>query len=167
MIVFPLRVDVAEWLACRGRIDTPRPQSCPVCGHGRLTFDGWWPRRTRRGRVDIHRVRCANDACQQRSHSLVPDVLVSGRVDMADVIGGALEAKADGWGHRRIAARLEICASTVRRWLRRAARHGMGIAGRLSAAAAAADPGVRAPPAGDPVGVMAAAARIAAQAYGR
>jgi transposase-like protein len=113
-------------------------------------------------------VRCANEACWQRSHSLVPDVLVSGRVDLASVIGWALQAKADGWGHRRVATRLEICPSTVRRWLRRAARHGMGIATRLlAAAAAAADPAVRAPPTGGPVEAMAAAARIAAEALGR
>jgi hypothetical protein len=166
-IVFRLEVRVDAWLACQGRVDTPRPESCPTCGCAWLTFDGWRPRQTRRGRVDIHRVRCASEGCPQRSHSLVPDVLVSGRVDLVSVIGWALERKAAGWGHRRIAGRLEVCQSTARRWLRRAARHGMGIAGRLVATAAAADPGVRAPPVGGPVEVMVAAARLAAQAYGR
>lgn len=116
--------------------------------------------------MDIHRVWCANQACGQRSHSLVADVLVSGRVDLASVIGWALQVNAQGWGHRRIAARLAVPASTVRRWLRLAVRYGIQIAGRLLATAAAADPAVRAPPEGPPVGVMVAAAHLAAGAYG-
>lgn len=41
------------------------------------------------------------------------------RADAASVIGSALLAKADGAGHRPIAAALGRAASTVRGWLRR------------------------------------------------
>jgi hypothetical protein len=68
----------------------------------RVSFDGWYPRQTRRGRVLIRRLLCADVGYGQRSHSLLPDVLVTGRRDLASVIGWALEAKAAGWGHRRI-----------------------------------------------------------------
>jgi hypothetical protein len=47
------------------------------------------------------------------------------RRDLAGVIGEALEAKAAGDGHRRIAERLGVLPDTVRGWLRRfAARAG-------------------------------------------
>ncbi|MGH9282316.1 MAG: helix-turn-helix domain-containing protein, partial [Acidimicrobiales bacterium] len=44
------------------------------------------------------------------------------RRDLAEVIGGALAAKARGIGHRRIAAGLGLQPETVRGWLRRFAR---------------------------------------------
>jgi hypothetical protein len=42
------------------------------------------------------------------------------RADTTEVIGNALVAKANGAGHRTIAAALGQPVSTVRRWLRRA-----------------------------------------------
>lgn len=163
-IVFALEVRVEAWLAAGGRVEVPRPWSCPACGHGRVTFDGTYPRHTRRGRVVIQRVLCTNvEGCGQRSHSLLPDVLVSRRVDLASVIGWALEAKAAGAAHRPIAAQLGVPASTVHGWLCRAATVGGQVAGRLWAVAAAAEPAVRAPPAGGPVaGLVGAAGRAAA-----
>jgi hypothetical protein len=163
-IVFVLEIAVDAWLEARGRVETPRPQTCPSCGHRRVTFDGWYRRHTRRGRVWLHRVRCANEGCVQRGHSLLPDVVVSGRVDLVSVIGWALEAKAAGVGYRGIAARLRVPEGTVRGWLRAAALGGGQVARRLLAAAAAAAPGVRDPPIGSPVEVLVAAARLAAAA---
>lgn len=115
--------------------------------------------------MSIQRVLCANAGCGQRSHSLLPDVLVTGRVDLVSVIGWALQAKAAGWGHRPIAQRLGVPAATVRGWLRRAAATGGRVAGRLLAVAAAADPTVRAPPRGGPVALLVAAAEQAALAW--
>jgi hypothetical protein len=40
------------------------------------------------------------------------------RVDHTDTVGSALLAAANGQGHRRIAAELELPADTVRGWLR-------------------------------------------------
>ncbi|MGH8887900.1 MAG: hypothetical protein ACRDYX_22595 [Egibacteraceae bacterium] len=104
LIVFAVEVGVDELLAARGRVDTPRPERCPGCGHGWLTFAGWWTKRARRGPVDIHRVLCPRKSggCG-KSHSCWPDLLVGRRIDLAEVIGAGLEAKASGSGHRRIA----------------------------------------------------------------
>lgn len=119
----------------------------------------------------IQRVLCAaagsHPAGGDRSHSMVPDMLVAGRVDLASVIGWALAAKAAGWGYRQIAERLRVPAETVRGWLRRATRRGAAAARRLAATAAAADPAGRDPPAGPAVVTLVAAACLAAAAYAR
>lgn len=164
-IVFVLEDSVDAWLAAGGRVEVPRPSACPSCGHGRMIFDGWYRRHTRRGLVAIQRVLCTSESCRQRSHSLLPDVLVSGRVDLATMIGWALEARAAGVGHRPIADQVGVPAATVRGWLRAAAARGGRVAGRLWARAAAADPTVRAPPAAGPVAGLVAAARGAAAAW--
>ncbi len=164
-IVFVLEVRVETWLAAGGRVEMPRPLSCPSCGWGRLVFDGTYRRFTRRGRVAIQRLLCTNEGCGQRSHSLLPDVLVSRRVDLASQIGWALQAKAAGVGHRPIAAGLGVPAGTVRGWLRRAAVTGAGVATVLMAVAGTVDPAVRGPPAGSPVVVLVAAAARAAAGW--
>jgi len=160
-MVFVVEAGLDEFFARRGRVATPRPDRCPACGHERVIFDGWWTKRTRRGPVDIHRVLCPG--CET-SHSCWPDVLVGGRVDLAVVIGAAVEAKAAGLGHRRIGARLGVPAATVRGWLRRFAMLAEGLTGRLLAVAADADPAVRAPPPGPRVAVAVAAVEFAAAA---
>lgn len=106
--------------------------------------------------------------CPQRSHSLSLDVLVAGRVDLARVIGWALEQKADGVGHRRIGEGLGVPAATVRGRFR-AHRNGMAVASRLWVLAVSADPAVRAPPAEStsPVATLVAAAILAAGALSR
>jgi hypothetical protein len=162
-MVFAVGVGLDEFFARRGRVATPRPERCPSCGHRWVIFDGWWTRQTRGGPVDIHRVLCTGVGCG-RSHSCWPDVLVGRRVDLAVVIGAALEAKAAGWGHRRIGVRLGVPAATVRGWLRRFAAVADGLTRRLLVVAADADPAVRAPPAGPPLGVAVAAVGVAAAA---
>jgi len=163
LIVFAVGVTVAELIARRGRVATPRPECCPVCGHDWLTFAGWWPRQTRWGRVDVHRVLCTSKPCG-KTHSCWPDVLVGGRVDVVEVIGAALEAKAAGWGHRRIAGGLGVPEGTARGWLRRFALIASAVARALVAAAAAADPVVRAPPEGNVLEVAVAWVGLAAAA---
>jgi hypothetical protein len=160
-MVFAVEVSLDEFFARRGRVATPRPERCPSCRHAWVTFDGWWPRQTRRGPVDVHRVLCAGCG---RSHSCWPDVLVGRRVDLAVVIGAALEAKAAGWGHRRIGVWLGVPAATVRGWLRRFALLAEEVTARLLMVAADADPAVRAPPVGSPVAVAVAAVGVAAAA---
>jgi hypothetical protein len=115
--------------------------------------------------VDIHRVLCEprGGGCG-KSHSCWPDLLVGRRIDLAEVIGEALEAKAAGSGHRRIASGLGIPAGTVRGWLRRFALIASGLTARLITVAAAADPVVRAPPEGDPFAVAVAWVGLAAAA---
>jgi hypothetical protein len=62
------------------------------------------------------RGRC--NACR-RTHVLLPDHLLHRRLDSVAVIGAALTAWSDGYGHRRIARRLRVPDSTVRDWIRR------------------------------------------------
>ena len=50
--------------------------------------------------------------------SCLPTELTVRRADTTEAIGNALVAKANGAGHRTIAAGLDRPASTVRRWLR-------------------------------------------------
>lgn len=164
-IVFVLGVRVEVWLAACGRVVTPRPDGCPTCGAGRVVFDGWYRRQTRRGRVDIQRVLCLDATCGQRSHSLLPDVLVSRRVDLASVIGWALEAKSAGVGHRPIAAVVGVPAGTVRGWLRRVGQVGGQVAEVLWRVTVAIDPTVRGPPTGGPVTVLVTVATWAARSW--
>ena len=79
-------------------------------------------------RLRPRRARCGR--CET-THVLLDACSVPRRRDGAEVIGEALVAKAQGNGHRRIAARLGRPPSTVRGWLRAAARR----AERLGAAA--------------------------------
>ena len=94
--------------------------ACPGCA-GVLV--GWGRARARmvRGldspvRVVPRRSRCSG--CRA-THVLLPVLLLLRRADTAAVIGAALEAKAAGGGHRRVAERLGRPAGTVRGWLRR------------------------------------------------
>lgn len=79
-------------------------------------------------RLRPRRARCG--ACET-THVLLDACSVPRRRDGAEVIGHALLAKAQGDGHRVIAARLGRAPSTVRGWLRAASRR----AETLSAAA--------------------------------
>ena len=64
--------------------------------------------------------------CQrcEATHVLLPAWAVPRRRDGAEVIGEALLCKAQGLGHRRIAARLARPPATVRGWLRAFTRRG-------------------------------------------
>lgn len=135
LIPFEIPMPLEDFLACRGRVEMAPPPQCPACGDSRVTFAGWWARLTRLGPVDIHRVACAG--CET-THSLWPDVLVAGCGDLADTVGAALQHAAHGAGHRVVAARTGLAATTVRGWLRRFRRRANDIATRLFAVAASA-----------------------------
>ncbi len=64
--------------------------------------------------------------CRKTHILLGQDALVRRRDEVA-VIGEAIEAKAAGDGHRRIALRLAVPSWTVRRWLRRFAERAAEI----------------------------------------
>lgn len=91
---------------------------CPGCG-GRL--GPWGHARTRRLRGSVsptrpRRTRCAGCG---GTHVLLPVNALVRRADEAVVIGAGVVLAAVGWGHRRIAARLDRPAGTVRGWVRR------------------------------------------------
>jgi hypothetical protein len=95
--------------------------SCPSCngvlcpwGHARV-------RVLRRRGGSEERVRPRRGRCREceATHVLLGDDTLLRRRDEVTVIGEAIEAKAAGEGHRRIAARLGLPAWKVRRFLRR------------------------------------------------
>lgn len=93
---------------------------CPSCS-GVLAPWGNTRWRSSRGAEETVRHRPRRGRCSScgSTHVLLPQVWLSRRADAACVIGAALEAKAAGAGHRRIAAMLGRPAATVRGWLRR------------------------------------------------
>lgn len=93
---------------------------CPGCGG---VLGGWGHARVRRiagvaGPVRPRRARCR--ACTV-THVLLPVTVLLRRAYAAEQIWAALNARADGLGHRRISAVIGVPAATVRGWLRRAA----------------------------------------------
>ena len=143
--------------------------SCPSCGG---VLGGWGDAGTRPVRqlegddelVTPRRSRCRG--CKG-THVLLPAQLLSRRADAAAVIGRALEGKAAGAGHRKIAEGLGRPVSTVRGWLRALARGAGRVRERFTALAASlvTDPPLPAPagsPSADAVAAVAAAAAAAA-----
>ncbi|MDR1293886.1 MAG: hypothetical protein LBK59_02835 [Bifidobacteriaceae bacterium] len=97
---------------------------------------------------------------------LLPGGFFSRRADGGVVIGRAVEMKADGDGHRKIAVMLGRPASTVRGWLRSAAGAGVDVL-RAVAAEIAPDPAAVHPkPAGVPLADLVAALSALAAAVG-
>lgn len=74
------------------------------------------------------------------THVLVPEDTLVRRRDAAEVIGAALVEKANGSGHRRIAAALGRSVSTVRGWLRRFASMAVALREHFTRWASAIDP---------------------------
>jgi len=143
--------------------------SCPLCGGA---LGGWGNAVTRPVRqlegddelVTPRRSRCRGCGV---THVLLPARMLCRRADAGAVIGRALEEKASGAGHRKIAEGLGRPASTVRGWLRALGRN----AGRVRelftplAAGLVTDPPLPAPagsPLADAVAAVAAAAAAAA-----
>lgn len=93
---------------------------CPCCG-GVLAGWGWARARVLRGPggpvgLRPRRARCGGCGV---THVLLPVFALARRVDLAEVIGAALAAKAAGAGARSIAAAWGRPVDTVRGWLRR------------------------------------------------
>lgn len=107
--------------------------SCPAC-RGVLTPWGnarWRASRGVEGTVR-HRPRRARGSLCGATHVLLAELWLVRRADAAGVIGAALEAKAAGAGHRRVAAALRRPVSTVRGWLRRFAARAEAVRGHFT-----------------------------------
>lgn len=120
MIVEP---EVVEADLAAGRL------RCPGCER---PLSRWGFARERQVRVadgvrSIRPRRARCEACES-THVLLPAWVVPRRRDSAEVIGAALLRKAQGLGHRRIAAQLDRPPATVRGWLRTFARRAEPIA---------------------------------------
>jgi hypothetical protein len=97
---------------------------CPSCMDGVLGPWGFARERELRGPGGRQRRRFRRTRCRtcRATHVLVPTTTLLRRLDLVEVIGAALLARANGLGHRRIAAALGRPATTVRGWLRRFGR---------------------------------------------
>lgn len=92
--------------------------SCPSCPDGVLVRWGFARARRVVGVVELVRPRRSRCRGCAVTHVLLPVTLLLRRGYAAELIWAAVVAKAVGVGHRVIAARLRIPASTVRGWLR-------------------------------------------------
>jgi hypothetical protein len=92
---------------------------CPVCD-GPLAPWGFARERTVRLLDETRLLRPRRACCRrcERTHVLLPAWALARRRDGTGVIGRALLAKANGQGHRTIAAALGRPPGTVRGWLR-------------------------------------------------
>jgi hypothetical protein len=115
--------------------------ACPSCGG---VLGPWGHARARvlrcaGGDVVLRPRRTKCRACAS-THVLLPDLCLLRRRDEVAVIGAAVEAKASGRGHRRIAEGLGVPAATVRGWLRRFAKQAEAIRAHFVRWAFALDP---------------------------
>ena len=118
--------------------------ACPGCG-GVLGPWGWARGRWLRGRDGVRqRLRPRRGRCRacRVTHVLLPVVMLLRRVDVAEVIGAALLARARDQSLRQIAAGLGVPLSTVRGWLGRFAERAVLVAGHFARLAAWLDPGM-------------------------
>jgi hypothetical protein len=140
--------------------------ACPLC-EGRLGGWGFARWRTLRDSAEGVWLRPRRARCRlcRSTHVLLPDVGLLRRVDTVGVIGAALKAAADGWGHRRVAERVGRPASTVRDWLRRFRAVAARVAAHFMVWATSFDP-MLGPvvPAGSPVADAVEAIGVAARA---
>lgn len=90
---------------------------CPGC-QSRLRPWGWARPREIFGLTGVLRPRRARCAGCLVTHVLLPVTVLLRRAYAVELIGAAFVARAAGWGHRRIAERIEVPAATARGWLR-------------------------------------------------
>jgi hypothetical protein len=141
--------------------------SCPSC-RGRL--GPWGHARERLVRCAAgerwlrpRRARCRGCA---GTHVLLPDLCLLRRRDEVSVIGGAIEAKVAGAGHRPIAEWLGVPKDTVRGWLRRFIARADRVRAHFTRWALALDPELGpVMPAGNGVADALEAAAVAARAW--
>jgi len=118
-IIWSCPVAPSTYAAAGREISVPAA-ICPGCRRGLTGWGGYW--RWMRGeqvpeqRIWIRRGRCKR--CRH-THALLPSFLFVSRLDVAQVIGTALDQAANGTGARTIAQELAVPHTTVRDWWRR------------------------------------------------
>lgn len=90
---------------------------CPACREALRPW-GWARPRRVHGIAGVFRPRRGRCPGCLVTHVLLPVTLLARRAYATEVIGATLLARAEGAGHRPIARRLGVPASTVRGWLR-------------------------------------------------
>jgi len=120
---------------------------CPSCLEGVLVRWGFARPRPVAGLAEPVRPRRSRCRGCAVTHVLLPVSLLLRRAYLAEWIWAALLAKAGGSGHRPIARRLGVPASTVRGWLRRAGERLEPMRAWFVSVAVVAGVDVRVPPA--------------------
>lgn len=118
-IVWAYALGVTVYAAAGQDVAVPRPV-CPDCRRPLWWWGGYWrwlrcPGAQER-RLWVRRGRCP--ACQ-RSHAVLPDFVLLGRLDPVEVIGRGLTLAARGVGLRRVAVQIGVPFTTARSWWRR------------------------------------------------
>jgi hypothetical protein len=146
--------------------------ACPDPGCGGM-LGPWGSARGRwlRGRDGVHqRLRPRRGRCRAclATHVLLPVAMLLRRVDLAEVIGQALLARAHNQSLRQIAAALGVPLSTVRGWLGRFAERAALIGAHFTRLAAWFEPSAVTPePRGSPLVSAVEAIGVAAVAAAR
>lgn len=153
-IVWPCPLGVEEYAAAGRAVQVPHAD-CPSCGRAMGFWSGYerYLRLGRTYRVWVRRARCCS--CRV-SHALLPSFALLRRLDVVEVIGGALERAVAGVGLRPVAAGFGVPHTTARDWWRRFRARAPVLAAGLRALAV--ELGVPAPalPAGGEVAALAA-----------
>ncbi len=117
-MVWACPLDVESYAAAGDDPAVPR-QDCPVCRRP-MGFKTGYRRFVRvAGRafaIWVRRGKCRRCA---RTHALIPDFCLLGRLDAAAVIGAGLAQALDGAGMRTVAITAEVPHTTARDWRRR------------------------------------------------
>jgi hypothetical protein len=133
-IVLPCSMTPREFAAAGRKVEMPRPD-CPNC-LAQMSFWGYYSRPLRIGgeiRLLVHRARC--EPCR-RTHALIPDFVVPGRLDSIEVIGPGIEQMAGDPTTAATAARAGVPYTTARGWRRRFASRAELLASGFLAATA-------------------------------
>jgi hypothetical protein len=149
--------------------------ACPWCA---ATLGPWGFARSRRlrgrggrqQRLRPRRGRCRNLACRA-THVLLPTVVLLRRMDLVEVIGAALLARAEQASLRQVAAELGVPLGTVRGWLGRMIEHAELVRAHFMRLAVWLDPRADPPaprgsPLADAVEAIGMAAVVAARRFG-
>ncbi|MGH3265726.1 MAG: DUF6431 domain-containing protein, partial [Trebonia sp.] len=118
-IEWPCPLSVDAYVAADREIEVPQP-NCPDCSGPMTRWSGY--RRFVRDAggcraIFVPRARCAPCA---KTHALLPAFVVVRRLDVAAVIGRAIEEVTDRRsGVRPVASTLQVPHTTARGWLRR------------------------------------------------
>lgn len=147
--------------------------ACPSCAGGLGPWGFARPRRLR-GRGGVwQRLRPRRGRCRacRATHVLLPTVALLRRMDLVEVIGQALLARARKASLRRIAGELGVPLSTVRGWLGRMAERAELVRAHFTRLAVWLDPradppGPRGSPLADAVEAIGVAAVVAARRLG-
>jgi len=118
-IIWPCPLTPSTYAEAGREISVP-PVVCPGCRRQLTGWGGYW-RWVRAERVPEQRIWIRRGRCRhcRRTHALLPSFLFVCRLDVAQVIGTALDRVAAGIGARTIAQQLALPHTTVRDWWRR------------------------------------------------